>query len=397
VPLEDVVTKLRKRILNIREHKDTIGEENTKATLIEPLLAALGWDTEELTEVHREYKRKSQDKPVDYALFLLREPRLFIEAKALDEDLTNRKWASQIIGYAATAGVKWCVLTDGDEYRLFNSHAEVDIEEKLFRSIRISISGADEQAFAVQTLALLSKEKMAENLLTLLWTPHFVDRKVKGAVEDLFKNEDPGFIRLLRKKTTGLGPSEIRASLKRAVPIRIDFPVVPVTPSHIPADGEKLSPGKKAALTRKARLLTAAVDQAKRKSPTSIRNKGATQASDRHKVDTVVVPAQHDGFQETFMAENRWYAVRIDGRMRPQIKYIAVYRVAPVSAITHIAPVKSIEPWKETDKFVVNFSEPAKEIGPIPMVKRGRGQGFQNLRYTARQRLEAAKTLDDIW
>jgi hypothetical protein len=269
VPLEDVVTKLRKRILNIREHKDTIGEENTKATLIEPLLAALGWDTEELTEVHREYKRKSQDKPVDYALFLLREPRLFIEAKALDEDLTNRKWASQIIGYAATAGVKWCVLTDGDEYRLFNSHAEVDIEEKLFRSIRISISGADEQAFAVQTLALLSKEKMAENLLTLLWTAHFVDRKVKMAVEDLFKNEDPGFIRLLRKKTTGLGPSEIRASLKRAVPIRIDFPVVPVTPSHIPADGEKLSPGKKAALTRKARLLTAAVDQAKRKTPTS--------------------------------------------------------------------------------------------------------------------------------
>ena len=278
MPLEDVVTKLRKRILNIREHKDTIGEENTKATLIEPLLAALGWDTEELTEVHREYKRKSQDKPVDYALFLLREPRLFIEAKALDEDLTNRKWASQIIGYAATAGVKWCVLTDGDEYRLFNAHAEVDIEDKLFRSFRISTSGADEQAFAVQTLALLSKEKMAENLLTLLWTPHFVDRKVKGAVEDLFKNEDPGFIRLLRKTTTGLGPSEIRASLKRAVPLRIDFPVVPVTPSPIPEtrrppDGEKLSAGKKAALTRKARLLTAAVDQAKRKSPTSFDTK----------------------------------------------------------------------------------------------------------------------------
>ena len=196
-----------------------------------------------------------------------REPRLFIEAKALDVDLTNRKWASQIINYANTAGVKWCVLTDGDEYRLFNSHAEVDIEEKLFRSIRISISGADEQT--VQTLALLSKEKMAENLLTSLWTAHFVDRKVKTAVEGLFKNEDPGVIRLLRKKTTGLGTSQIRASLKRAVPIRIDFPVVAVTPSPVPADGEKLSAGKKAALTRKARRLAAVVDQGKGKTHAS--------------------------------------------------------------------------------------------------------------------------------
>jgi hypothetical protein len=212
-----------------------------------------------------EYKRKSQDKPVDYALFLHREPRLFIEAKALHEDITNRKWVSQIVGYATTAGVQWCVLTDGDEYRLFNAHAEVDIEEKLFRSIRIS--GADEQSFAVQTLALLSKEEIAENIVTSLWTSHFVDRKVKAAVEGLFKSEDPALVRLVRKKTTGLGPSEIRASLKRAVPIRIDFPVGPVAPSPGPADGQKLPAGKKAALTRKARRLTAAGDQAKRNTP----------------------------------------------------------------------------------------------------------------------------------
>ncbi len=83
--------------------------------------------------------------------------------------------------------------------------------------------------------------------------------------------------------------------------------------------------------------------------------------------------------------------------MRPQIKYIAVYQVAPVSAITHIAPVKSIEPWKDTDKFVLNFSEAAKPIGPIPLVKGGRVKALQNLRYTTRARLLASKTLDDVW
>lgn len=114
-------------------------------------------------------------------------------------------------------------------------------------------------------------------------------------------------------------------------------------------------------------------------------------------VDSIVVPAHDDGFQEVFIEENRWYAIRMHGSIRPQIKYIAVYRVAPTSAITHIAPLKSIEPWKDTNKFVLNFSEPAKPIGPIPMVKGGRVQTFQGPRYTTKSRLEAARNLDDLW
>ena len=118
---------------------------------------------------------------------------------------------------------------------------------------------------------------------------------------------------------------------------------------------------------------------------------------DASEVDTVVVPAHEEGFQEVFLRENRWYAIRLHGTMRPQIRHIAAYRVAPVSAITHIAPVKSIEPWKDTGKFVVSFAEPAREIGPIELGKGGRGKALQNLRYTTRARLEAAKTLDEIW
>ncbi len=74
-----------------------------------------------------------------------------------------------------------------------------------------------------------------------------------------------------------------------------------------------------------------------------------------------------------------------------------MYQVAPVSAITHVAPVKSIEPWKDTGKYVVNFSQPAEPIGPIKLVKGGRVKALYNLRYTSRARLEGAKTLDDVW
>lgn len=114
-------------------------------------------------------------------------------------------------------------------------------------------------------------------------------------------------------------------------------------------------------------------------------------------IDTVVVPAREDGFQETFLGENRWYQVRIHGSVRPQIKYIAAYQIAPVSAITYIAPVKSIEPWKDTGKVVLNFSEPATPIGPIPLRKGGHVRQLQSLRYTTRERLLNAKNLDEVF
>jgi hypothetical protein len=111
----------------------------------------------------------------------------------------------------------------------------------------------------------------------------------------------------------------------------------------------------------------------------------------------VVIPAREDGFNEVFLGEQRWYAIRIQNTIQPKIKYIAAYQVAPVSAITHIAPIKSIEPWKDTGKLVVNFTNAAQKIGPITLVEGGRVRAPQSLRYTTRQRLASAKNLDDVW
>jgi len=45
-----------------------------------------------------------------------------------------------------------------------------------------------------------------------------------------------------------------------------------------------------------------------------------------------------------------------------------------------------------------NFAAPAREIGPIRIVKKGgRVKALQNLGHTTRRCLESAKTLDDIW
>jgi hypothetical protein len=136
------------------------------------------------------------------------------------------------MGYATVSGVEWVALTDGDEWRLFNSHAPVPVEEKLFRKIRIS----DESAVAEETLSLLAKERMEEKQINRLWASHFVDRQLEAAIMDLFKvDPDPGLLRLLRKRLPSLKPKDIESGLRR-VEVRFGFPNSPRRSLRKPRD-----------------------------------------------------------------------------------------------------------------------------------------------------------------
>lgn len=216
--LAETLATVRKRIAS--SSRRGLNEENTKATLIEPVLRALGWDTEDVEEVQREFKIKKRDKPVDYGLLELRTPRLFIEAKALGENLDDRRWTNQIMGYAGVAGVEWIVLTDGNEYRIYNTHAPVSVEEKLFRTIRV----ADDDALVLDTLELLAKDRMEENRIEVLWRAHFVDRRVKVALETLFSSDqDMLLVNYVMQQVKNLSADEVRASLTRC-DVRVEFP-----------------------------------------------------------------------------------------------------------------------------------------------------------------------------
>jgi hypothetical protein len=113
-------------------------------------------------------------------------------------------------------------------------------------------------------------------------------------------------------------------------------------------------------------------------------------------IDTIVVPAQKDGFERVFIGENAWRAIRISGGMVPKIKYIAAYQSQPVSAITHVAPVALIEPYGDSGKYKLVFSEPAKPIGPIPFADAPSGF-MQGSRYTTYEKLQNAKKVTDLF
>jgi len=222
--------QVRERISRYGGRSSSIGEQNTKAALIEPILRALGWDVEDPEEVWREYRRRSVDNPVDYALMILRTPRLFVEAKSLGDNLDDPKWANQIMSYAVVAGVEWVVLTNGDEYRIYNSHAAVPVEEKLFRTIRLT----DDLTNVAGALEVLSRHRTEEDWIGTLWKAHFVDRQMRTTLAGLFSPEsDPSLVRLLNRKLPALSPAEIRAGLRRIV-VSLDVPEAPTSSGDQP-------------------------------------------------------------------------------------------------------------------------------------------------------------------
>ncbi|WP_261555907.1 restriction endonuclease [Frankia tisae] len=240
--LQETLKECAERLRRYR-HGQRIGEQNTKASLIEPVIEALGWDIHDLDEVNREYRFGPSANPVDYALLLLRRPRLFIEAKGLGEDLSQLRWATQVLSYATSAGVRWVVLTNGDEWRIYNAHAPVPVDQKLYRSVSISADPGG----AADVLALLSKDAMNGDRIDDLWRAEFVDGQLRSALAELFDGGDPAaeLVSLVHRRTRDLSEADVRAGLIRAR-ATFDFPAAgsaPSASSRPPAASPPPSPG----------------------------------------------------------------------------------------------------------------------------------------------------------
>jgi hypothetical protein len=82
--------------------------------------------------------------------------------------------------------------------------------------------------------------------------------------------------------------------------------------------------------------------------------------------------------------------------MLPKIKYIAAYQSQPVSATTHVAPIARIEPYGDSGKYKLVFSEPAKPITPIPFADAPSGF-MQGPRYTTYDKLQRAKKVAELF
>lgn len=118
-------------------------------------------------------------------------------------------------------------------------------------------------------------------------------------------------------------------------------------------------------------------------------------AEEIDELDTIIVPAWEDGFYETFLGENCWYAIRIAVPMINRIKYIAAYQTAPVSGITYYAEVDRIEKYEDSGKYILYFKDVPKKIEKIPLGENK--MAVRSCRYTNLQKMLHIDTVSHLW
>ena len=139
MPLEDLITVIERLRERIQQQGGMLSQSEmlTRYVLIDPLLRALGWDTEDPTLVRPEYQYQYGRGRADYVLFSDGKPEAVIEAKKLNESMSGDV-ISQTINYCLQEGTPYFVITDGRLWDVYETHKPVPIEQKKVHSIDLT-------------------------------------------------------------------------------------------------------------------------------------------------------------------------------------------------------------------------------------------------------------------
>jgi hypothetical protein len=210
--IEDLRSKLD------RYRKEDLKEYPTRTIFVDPLLQSLGWDVRDTDEVELEYPT-IDGKAVDYAPKINRKPVLFIEAKPLNDPITEVKSITQVVGYAANAGVEWCILTNGVTYKVYRSTEKAEAPDKLL--FEVSIDPKESEDRSVEQIAeqfnRFSRDAMAKGILDEIGEQVFTTGKIRKALDKLFQDPPSKLIRVIRSVVAdeSIKPTQIQAALKR--------------------------------------------------------------------------------------------------------------------------------------------------------------------------------------
>lgn len=150
-PLVSVLAEVKERL---QRHNQELrqSEALTRSALIDPVLRALGWNTEDPNLARPEYSVSSGK--ADYALLSPGgKVTAFIEAKSLGQSLEQDRDIDQLLRYAFTDGIPYGVLTNGSHWHAYDLKIPgVAMKER--RILETSVADAEPYQCALQLLYL---------------------------------------------------------------------------------------------------------------------------------------------------------------------------------------------------------------------------------------------------
>lgn len=213
-------------------------ETQTRTIFINPMLEALGWDVRDPDHVQEEFPTLG-GKAVDYALKTDLRPAAFVEAKSLDDPL-GEKDTVQLISYGASAGVEWCILTNGIRYKVYRSTIGKPAHEKLVYEVDLDPDSPNAASVEVATseMSPLCRESFEKGVLA----EAVASECVKKALDELFADPPGSLINLVHSRVEDLKVT--KGDVKKALPDLRRTSLIPVKGSPLgPEIGPKRERG----------------------------------------------------------------------------------------------------------------------------------------------------------
>lgn len=187
--MADAESKFRDHVLQIQEYASlSLSEADTRAYLIDPMLRILGYDG--IHDLRREVTVPATKEAVDYQLMVDGQPQVIVEAKALRNPPTDQH-AAQCVQYATILGVRWCLITNGLRWAVYDAQGKGPLTEKRVAGVALDgdLQNTDD-AWAV--LSSFSQDALAQatpltNLLVERVVADELGRPDSRAVEALRK------------------------------------------------------------------------------------------------------------------------------------------------------------------------------------------------------------------
>jgi predicted type IV restriction endonuclease len=189
----DRIKQIGEQTLKLKEQIQT--EEATKNAFIMPLIAALGYNVFDPTEVCPEYSADAmglKGEKVDYAILVDGKPIILFECKWCGHELDHPKHGSQLYRYLSSTEAMFGVLTNGMIYRFYTDLEKPNtMDSKPFFEFNMQ----DIQESSVAELKRFSKSSFNSSELKSTASNLMYTKEIKRIMSEQLSNPSPEFVK----------------------------------------------------------------------------------------------------------------------------------------------------------------------------------------------------------
>ncbi|MCY4542353.1 MAG: hypothetical protein OXB95_08175 [Rhodobacteraceae bacterium] len=189
---------LREEVRTAILQKEERDEDATRSRFVVPLLGMLGWSA---NVVHR-YWFCSDDSESPRQRHVVTEcgSRLLLLSRVFASSIDCESLKSKAEQYSDVLNLQWCVLTNGDLYRLYRMKAPGTFDDRLFMEARMSSRVSDRRI--CENMALFGRPMQTSGQVEEVWQQLWNERRLSASMEEILAARPRWLTRRLRRETS---------------------------------------------------------------------------------------------------------------------------------------------------------------------------------------------------